>query len=268
MQKCAVAATGAALALGLTACGGDGDARDPRAALTAAGQKVAEQNSYKTEQLTKDADGEKRDEHAFSRKPDLASTKSWGPGHGTEASIEMVSTEKTVFNRSPRRSGERWLRIDREGPLPGKKFPGPREAQGELPNWLAALGASKGVTEVGEETVRGKPATHFKGTVVLDELEDDKGDALRDSLRDTHENFVLPRRVSGFHQVDIDIWIGRDGLPLKGRESGKGSKGASDTTEEYTDYGVDPKIQVPSVKDSTDIGDLPTGEPDEEDTTG
>ncbi|ARZ67709.1 putative lipoprotein [Streptomyces albireticuli] len=266
IQKCVVAAAGAALTLGLTACGG-GEERDPHAALKAARQKTAQQNSYKTKQLTKDAGGEKREEHAFSREPDLSSTKSWGPrgkapGRGSEVSIEMISTEKTLFARAPRMSRDRWLRTDRDGPVPGKKDPGPREAQGELPDWLAALGASKGVTKVGEETVGGKPATHFKGTVVLDELDEYKGDAIQDDQR---EHFTRPRRISGLHEVDIDIWVGRDDLPLKARESGKGSKGPVDTTEEYTDYGVDPKIQVPAAKDTMSIEEYTSGKYDGED---
>lgn len=251
MQKCVVAAAVAAVSLGLTACGGESEARDPSAPLKAARQKAGEQNSYKIKRLTKSAHDETRDELVFSRKPVLTWTKSWGAprkGAGLDAAnVETIGTEDAMYSRSPRQPGDRWLRTDFEGDAAMKRF-AHREAGGTLPLWLAALGATgpaKGVTEVGEETVGGKPATHFKGTVVLDDLQNHKGDVVGDL-----EDFVRPHRVDGFHKVDIDIWIGRDGLPLKARESGTGSKGTRDITEEYSDYGADPKIQVPPAKDT------------------
>ncbi|ARZ67708.1 putative lipoprotein [Streptomyces albireticuli] len=270
IQKTFLAATGAVLALTLTACGGGGsehgggtaengakaDTRDPYAVLKAARQKVAQQNSYKTKRLSKDSEGQERVEYAFSRKPDLTDKKSWDQprkpkDNGLDNYDQMVGTEDALFTRNAGLAGGRWLRTDVKDKAAEKEATRKGEiqkrAEGELPNWLGVLGSSKGVTKAGEETVGGKPATHFKGTVVLDELERYKGDAMRDWLR---EAFVEERRKRGLAKVDIDVWIGRDDLPVKGQESGKDSKGTRDMTEEYTDYGVDPKIQVPVLKDS------------------
>ncbi|MFE0046110.1 LolA-like protein [Streptomyces albireticuli] len=272
IQKSFLAATGAALALTLTACGGGGgsessgggaakngakaDTRDPYAVLKAAKAKVAKQNSYKTKRLAKNSEGHERVEYAFSREPDLTDKKSWdysreAKENGLDNYDQMVGTEDALFTRNAGLAGGRWLRTDVKDKAAEKeairKGEIQQRAEGELPNWLGVLGASKGVTKVGEEKVGGKPAAHFKGTVVLDELEKYKGDAMRDWLR---ESFVEERRKRGHDKVDVDVWIGRDDLPLKAQESGKDSKGPRDTTEEYTDYGVDPKIQVPALKDS------------------
>lgn len=252
-----VAALGAGLLVSLAACG-DGekkDTRDPQTVLTAAAKKTADQNSYRTERKFTDKEGTERGEYAFTRRPDLNERKTWRPdSKGKERFEHAVSDSRNLYTkRSDDRTlseyggGRTWYSTElNEGKAPPKPEDVQKRSEGDLPVLLGVLRATKDVRRVGTEDVGDRKAAHFKGTVVLDDLAEYKGGAMRDWLR---ESYVKDQRKAGLDRVEIDVWIGKDDLPLKAREYGKGSKGETLLTEEYRDFGVDPKLRVPPAKD-------------------
>ncbi|MGI5336995.1 hypothetical protein ACQEVS_06180 [Streptomyces sp. CA-181903] len=253
-RKYVMAATGTALALSLTACGGgDEDDRDPQAVLKAAAEKTAGTNSYRTKRQVTELDGTERGEYTFSRKPDLAERKTWRTAvkdgkKGPERFDHTMSEGEMLYTRDPKIAGGRWVSdsLLEEGEEPPKPEDVQKTAEGSLPKLLSVLRTSKDVRKVGSEKVNGHKATHFAATVVLSDLAAYKGDVMRDWLR---ELYVKNHRKDGLEKVDIDLWIGKDDIPVKGAEHGKGSKGSTAVTEEYTDFGADPGIRIPKGKD-------------------
>ncbi|GAA0409936.1 hypothetical protein [Streptomyces luteireticuli] len=252
-----VTALGTAVLLSLTACGADEkkDTRDPRTVLTAAAKKTADQNSYRTKRKRTDKDGTERGEYAFTRRPDMDERRTWRPdSKGKEYFEHAISDNRNLYTKrsddetmSKYGGGRTWYSIElNEGRTPPKPEDVQKRAEGDLPVLLGVLRATKDVRRVGTEEVGDKKAAHFQGTVVLDDLAKYKGRAMRDWLR---ESYVKDQRKAGLDRVEIDVWIGKDDLPLKAREHGKGSKGETLLTEEYRDFGVDPKLRVPAAKD-------------------
>ncbi|WP_171171294.1 hypothetical protein [Streptomyces sp. I05A-00742] len=255
IRKYVIAATGTALALSLTACGGgEKDTRDPQTVLKAAAQKTAEANSYRTKRRVTDKDGTERGEYAFSRKPDLAERKTWRPEtkngkKGRDRFDHTLSEGRTLYSREAGIADGRWvsMSLQEKGEAPPKPGDIQKTAEGSLPNLLGVLRTSKDVRKVGRETVGDHEATHFKGTVVLADLSADKGGTMRDWLR---ELYVRKHREAGLEKVEIDLWIGEGDLPVKSEEYGKGSKGETRVTEEYTDFGADLGIRIPKGKET------------------
>ncbi|MBH1936666.1 hypothetical protein I5Q34_20700 [Streptomyces sp. AV19] len=258
MKKNALAAAlGTALLLSLTACG-DGekqDTRDPQTVLTAAAKKTADQNSYRTKRKLTGPGGTERGEYAFTRRPDLDERRTWRADSKGEDDFDhtigvgqMLYTKRSADEMRSYGRGRHWSSTNllREGEAPPKPEDVQKRAEGDLPVLLGVLRATKDVQRVGDEDVSGKKAAHFKGTVVLDELAKYKGKAMRDWLR---ESYVKDHRKAGHDRVEIDVWIGKDDLPLKSRESAKGSKGGTELTEEYRDFGVEPGLRAPAAKD-------------------
>ncbi|KNB49694.1 hypothetical protein [Streptomyces caatingaensis] len=250
------ASLGTALLLSLAACGGGEkeDTRDPQTVLTAASKKTAEQNSYRTKRKRTDREGTERGEYAFTRRPDMDERRTWRPGpKGKEVFEHAIGDGRSLYTkRSDDETmrtygkGRSWYSIPlHEGPAP-KPEDVQKRAEGDLPVLLGVLRSTKDVRRVGTEDVGGAKAAHFKGTVVLDDLARYKGNALRGWLR---ESYVKDQRKAGLDRVEIDMWIGRDDLPLKAREHGRGSKGETLLTEEYRDFGVDPKLRAPAADD-------------------
>ncbi|MBC2878214.1 MULTISPECIES: LolA-like protein [Streptomyces] len=255
LKKYVMAATGTALALSLTACGGGEkeDDRDPQAVLKAAAEKTAGANSYRTKRQVTEVDGTERGEYSFSRKPDLAERKTWRTRtkdgkKEPERFAHAMSKDQTLYTRDAKIADGRWVSSSllAAGEEPPKPEDVQKTAEGSLPKLLGVLRTSKDVRKVGREKVNGHKTTHFAGTVVLADLAAYKGDVMRDWLR---ELYVEKHRKDGLEKVDIDLWIGEDDLPVKGAEHGKGSKGSTGVTEEYAEFGADPGIRIPKGKD-------------------
>ncbi|MFF4187906.1 hypothetical protein ACFYZ9_32405 [Streptomyces sp. NPDC001691] len=59
------------------------------------------------------------------------------------------------------------------------------------------------------------------------------------------DGYVAGAKEAGRTQVVLDLWVGKDDLVLKSQEAGKGKQGDEVVTEEYSAYGVDPKLDAP-----------------------
>lgn len=107
--------------------------------------------------------------------------------------------------------------------------------------------ASGKVKKVGSETVRGKKADHYSGTVKVAELARMQSKKLSekelDQLADQFEQ-------QGLETSKVDVWIDGDDLLVKKQERGKGKNGNFDSTVYYSEYGTDVSIEAPAASDT------------------
>lgn len=232
-------AVAAGLAFGLTGC--QEESKDPISDLTAAAEKAANQNSYKAKGMNKDREGESSFDLVYSEKPAAMDVKGTGPktADNPTGEIRVVRTNGTLYFKVGQSvNGKTWAKIDGRNAKEA-----PRADSGDSAGLQAAvLATSKDVRRVGEESVGGRKGTHYKGAVVISELSAYKGDLLTEKQRDT---YVQSFKFNKVKSLDIDVWVGKDGLPAKTRRSSKGSKGEATETMEYLEYGLQVTVQAP-----------------------
>jgi hypothetical protein len=102
--------------------------------------------------------------------------------------------------------------------------------------------ASGDVRKAGEESVRGRPATHYSGTVSAADVTDA---ALKKQLTE-----------AGVTTETVDIWIDERNLLVKKVEKARMSTGLMTQTAHYGDYGVRVRAQRPPLSDTGDFEDL------------
>ncbi|GGS87713.1 hypothetical protein [Streptomyces violaceus] len=102
--------------------------------------------------------------------------------------------------------------------------------------------ASGDVRKVGEETVRGRAATHYSGTVAAADVTDD---GLKEQLTE-----------AGVTTETVDIWIDERSLLVKKVEKARMATGRMTQTAHYRDYGVRVRAQRPPLSDTGDFEDL------------
>lgn len=111
------------------------------------------------------------------------------------------------------------------------------------PNQSVKLLLSSGdVRKVGEETVRGRTATHWSGTVAAADVADA---ALRKQLTG-----------AGVTTETVDIWIDKRNLLVKKVEKARMATGLMTQTAHYADYGVRVRAEQPPASDTGDFEDL------------
>jgi hypothetical protein len=102
--------------------------------------------------------------------------------------------------------------------------------------------ASGDVHKVGEESVRGRPATHYSGTVAAADVTDA---ALKKQLTE-----------AGVTSETVDVWIDERNLLVKKVEKARMTTGRMTQTAHYGDYGVRVRAQRPPLSDTGDFEDL------------
>jgi hypothetical protein len=150
--------------------------------------------------------------------------------------------------------GKQWVKLDPEELKQNGMF-GDLAEQAETNSPQQGLeylqGLSGDVQDLGEETVAGQPATHYKASIdytkVLDRLPD-ASPAARDAL-------------GKLGTVPADVWIdGQDRvvkmhMTIDGSAFGAGA-GTAEMTMELTDFGVPVDVQAPPAEDTVDFSTL------------
>jgi hypothetical protein len=112
--------------------------------------------------------------------------------------------------------------------------------------------ASGDVREVGKEKVRGRPTTHYSGTVKVADLAEKNSHLDRsrlDELKKTLEQ-------AGVTTETVDIWVDDRDLLAKKVEKGETTAGSYSQTAYYSDYGTEVAAEAPPAGDTADFREL------------
>ncbi|MFJ2576274.1 hypothetical protein [Kitasatospora aureofaciens] len=113
--------------------------------------------------------------------------------------------------------------------------------------------ASGKVTEVGQEAVNGKPATHYTGQLTQADIANAAGKGLTDDqLEQTRKNLA----AAGIASEQIDVWVDADQLVVKRAEQGDTKSGPFKVTVTYSDYGTPVTTAAPDPADTVEPSEL------------
>jgi hypothetical protein len=224
------------------------------AALTRASEKASGLGSAEVESTTTITAG--------SGKPvSMNGTYSWGDGAALDVEMDTVNAQMQSLQDDPTLTmrmvdGAYYYEIDPQpsGPLKGKHWMridvsavvGDSTADAIADNadptaGLRYIGASKNVKDLGEETIRGKKATHYRGTVGAAQINASK-------LPDKEKRAAIKSLASTGKMV-LDIWVDGDDLPVRMEQHG----GGMDVTMDYLKFGATKPVTAPPASDTGDL---------------
>ncbi|MET8623070.1 hypothetical protein ABZW30_04825 [Kitasatospora sp. NPDC004669] len=118
---------------------------------------------------------------------------------------------------------------------------------------VRTLIASGKVTEVGQETVNGKPATHYTGELNVSDMASANGNQL------TSERLAQLKKSMadmGITSETIDVWVDSDQLVVKRSEQADTKMGAMKVTVTYSDYGTPVTTTAPDTSDTMEFAEM------------
>ncbi|QLE72619.1 hypothetical protein FGW37_14315 [Streptomyces rectiverticillatus] len=157
--------------------------------------------------------------------------------------------------------GKRWLKMDvaemaKESGGDSKalqQLMGGGQGQSQDPaKQMALLKESPNVKLVGEETVEGKQARHYKGTLTADEAV--KSNKSLEGLDEKDRQQLLDSiKQAGITQYDMDVWVNSDDLPVKLVMNMDTVKGRMEITQNLSDFGAKADVQAPPAEQTVDL---------------
>ena len=119
-------------------------------------------------------------------------------------------------------------------------------------------GASGEVETVGEEEVRGAPATHYRASISFDKILEQAPPELRDRLKPSIE---LMKEWAGADQIPVELWIDEEGRLVRMEQAfeyaaGPAAGSSMDMAMEMYDFGIEVDVQVPPPSQVTDLQEL------------
>ncbi|HJD80044.1 hypothetical protein [Kitasatospora aureofaciens] len=117
---------------------------------------------------------------------------------------------------------------------------------------VRTLIASGTVTEVGQETVNGKPATHYTGVLNVANMAKANGGLTPEQVDQLKKSLA----TMGITSETIDVWVDADQLVVKRTEQADTKAGAMKVTVTYSDYGTPVATTAPDKSDSIEITEL------------
>ncbi|MEU3190908.1 hypothetical protein ABZ686_09770 [Streptomyces sp. NPDC006992] len=283
--RAAAAAAGIALIAGLTACGsekanGDGGGggadkaggsalQGALAALKKASTATDNQNSAKVEGINNQTAQGK------SMKTEMEGAFDWsGGGMKGEADLTMggagnqsakaryLPDAMYVQPSSGAPGGKAWMKYDydmlaKKGGASGAMLKDQMQNNNPARSVQLVLASGK-VKALGTETVRGKKATHYSGTISVNELTRMQSKDLSEKDLDALEKQF---KQQGLEKEKIDLWIDEDDLLVKKHETAKNADGSTsiDATNYYSDYGTPVNVTAPPASETTDAAAMMSG---------
>ncbi|MFF3844157.1 hypothetical protein [Streptomyces sp. NPDC002328] len=226
-----------------------------RAALTRASDRTRELSSAEVETTTVvDAAG--------GRPISMSGTYSWGDGAAMDVEMDTSAAQLSSLQDDPTTQlkmvdGAYYYEIDPQpsGPLKGKHWmridvsavAGEAGAASIADNadptaGLRYIGASAKVQDLGEETVLGKKATHYQGSVGPEAINNSK-------LTDAEKKAALRAVSAGGGKITFDIWVDGEDLPVRLKQGG----GGMTTTVDFLKFGATKTITAPPAADTGDL---------------
>ena len=268
MRRGLVALQVVALAVGLTACGGDALALDP---VASAATKTVESGSSRVEfAIAMKAAGQSMDMTGSGlfdyREPRGAVTyRMQLPGVGN-ASMEMRMIDTKLYLRLPQAvagpalpNGKQWFGLDldkslRRAGLGSLDFTQQQDPAQTL-QYLRA--ASSGVKENGSATVRGVETTRYVGRLDFRKALDAGLERLPAAERErARQGMQRMLGRPGSKGVPFEVFVDDDGLlrrlTLDMSMEAMGQPLSTKLSMDYFDFGVDVDVQAPPARDVTD----------------
>jgi hypothetical protein len=191
------------------------------------------------------------------------------PGLGGEQGVETLFDGDTVYLRLPEGAAPTpWVRLDLED---AEGIPGLESLEDLTNDPSRNLSFLEGVTgeveEVGEEEVRGVPATHYRLTVDLQRAVEEAPEEDRAFLQQQIDTL-------GVTELPTEVWLDEEGrivrqsytLDLEQVELPSAAEGADAqlsgqvaTVIEYFDFGTEVEVEPPPAEEVTDFAELMGG---------
>jgi hypothetical protein len=168
-------------------------------------------------------------------------------GGSGNVSFEAVGAGKYFYFRGgpfDRLTGGKWVRVEDGDP----SF---NLGQNDPSKMLAYLRATSEVDEVGDDTVRGALATHYKARIQLDKVAD------RVSPKDA-QALEQAMKTLKTREIPLDVWIDDNGLVRRMTMDWHPAGGAFSLSLDLFDFG-DVEINVPGASETTDLSKLMGG---------
>ncbi|MFJ9607055.1 hypothetical protein ACIRS1_12030 [Kitasatospora sp. NPDC101176] len=118
---------------------------------------------------------------------------------------------------------------------------------------VRTLIASGKVTEVGQESVNGKAATHYTGELSATDIAAATGKGLTQEQADQIKQNL---DTAGITSEQVDVWVDADQLVVKRTEQADTKAGPFKATVTYSDYGTPVTTTAPDPSDTVDQAEL------------
>jgi hypothetical protein len=257
-------------ALALAACGGGGDetsfdistsqAPEQQVVLQAGQQTHAAKSgrvSFKVSVKGGATSGTMTGQGVFSQRRfhltmDLGDLAGLGGGEA-----ELVFENPAIYMKLPSASaaelppGKEWLKLDlgKLGETQGLDLSQLLQLNQSDPSQALDFlqGASDDFRKVGTDEVRGAPATHYGGTIDLQQV-------ANEAPAEVREQYERLFQLNGQKTVPMDVWIGDDGFVRKVSFTQQVPNGGSMLIEEeFYDFGTDEQVTTPPSDEVLDI---------------
>ncbi|MFD8966953.1 hypothetical protein ACFV0C_18515 [Streptomyces sp. NPDC059568] len=224
-------------------------------ALTRASDKASKLGSAEVETTTVIA--------AAGGKPvSMDGTYSWGDGAALDVEMDTANAQMQSLQDDPTLTmkmvdGAYYYEVDPQpsGPLKGKHWMridvsavmGESGAANIADNadptaGLRYIGAAKDVKNFGEETVRGKKATHYRGSVGAQQVN-------ASNLTAQEKKAAINSLKASGGKMTFDVWVDGKDLPVRVKQSG----GGMTVTMDFLKFGAIKPITAPPAADTGDL---------------
>lgn len=189
-----------------------------------------------------------------------------GAGTGGPMDMEMVLDGLTMYMKYPTfmqvsPSSKPWVRIDLDAMSQQAGVDMAALMQGGNQDPSQALEYLRGVSDiatVGEEDIRGAPATHYRGTIDFDKVVENAPADVRERVEATIKTIT---DAVGEMTIPVEVWIDAEGRVVRMSQSFDFQEGAQAGTSmsmvmDFFDFGTPVDIEIPPPSQTTDITEL------------
>ncbi|MFE9563588.1 hypothetical protein ACFYM0_21025 [Streptomyces sp. NPDC006487] len=184
-----------------------------------------------------------------------------GGGEVPDAIRMMISNNVMYMDmgtaNAAQMDGKRWMKLDLNAAAQaggaGAADLGAMSGMNQDPaQQIALLLDSKNLKHVGTEQVEGVGAEHYQGTLTFEEMlaSDESSKVLPEADR---AELVETVRKTGLKGYDTNLWLNKDGYPVRMAVSMEMAGGKMDLDAYYSDYGSAAAVQTPADSETFDL---------------
>ncbi|MFD3327569.1 hypothetical protein [Streptomyces sp. NPDC058701] len=258
-------AVAALLAAGLTACGGADGAAGKQDGAKAAEVKEATpadvvKLSYQKTVVARFAAVDMTVTGSDGKTNQVVGAKGWYPnitgiavkGGAPGTAGHQVMMDGVVYTHSDKPvQGKSWMKMN----LAKDGAPVPR-LNDDPAEYLALLLGQEKVTRVGTEQTDGVDTEHYRAALTHADLL--RADGSTKVMEEANRRY-LHEAVKDVKSLDIDLWIGKDGHPVRVDTVRTVGDGTAKTTAKFSGYGTTAPVVAPPADQVADFDDVMEG---------